>query len=101
MGETFRIASFQRIGERLNAGSQIVVQSKLSRTSVNFHDAARAHELFTSQPNFRASILRLPENVDLVCGEIRGQTFVLDAAQAKELFQNAVDENNLIAGLQP
>ncbi|MFH1362144.1 MAG: hypothetical protein ABIH69_05780 [bacterium] len=82
-------------------GRQFETTSKLSRLPINLHDFSKVQSTFAAQEAFRAQVLRFDEGIDLVAGEVNGEIFVLEAAQAEELIQNAADAENLIAGLTP
>lgn len=101
MPTAVRIMPFQRVGEKLVQGKQLEITSKLGKLPVNFHDFSRAQNIFVSQEVFRNQVLKFNEGVDLVSGEVSGEIFVLEAAQAKTLVENAIDAENLIAGLKP
>lgn len=102
MSISVRITPFQRKGRNLVQGEELTVTNQnLSRTPVNFHDFTRAQTIFASQEVFRNRILELPENIGFVSGEVNGQVFVLEAAQAQALIENAVDAEKLIEGLNP
>ncbi|OGC12611.1 hypothetical protein A3D23_02570 [candidate division WOR-1 bacterium RIFCSPHIGHO2_02_FULL_53_26] len=82
-------------------GRQFKATSKLGRLPISLHDFGKAQNIFASQETFRNQVLKFGEGVDLVSGEVNGEIFVLEAAQAKTLIENALDAQNLIAGLKP
>lgn len=101
MPTNIRIEPFRRAGNNLIQGRQFEVASKLGRLPINLHDFSKVQSTFAAQAAFRAQVLKFSEGVDLVAGEVKGEIFLLEAAQAETLIQNAVDAENLIAGLKP
>lgn len=73
----------------------------MKQLPLKLHDFKAVESIFASQKAFRGEILKFNEGIDLVAGEVNGKTFVMEAAQAEELIKNALDERNLIAGLNP
>jgi hypothetical protein len=95
------LESFRVQGGRLAKAQDLVIRPKVD-LKMRFLSLVEAQRVFQQEGIARQRLIASGQNAaEMVIGEVDGQLFIMEAAQAQSLMENAVDQAALLEQLKP